>query len=97
MREQNRLTKVRLDLIAEDQTGKLGGLLDELRQRAAGFTHFAWTSLMDGRGRPLHRVMHGNIYAWDALPDEGRPGDPIRRRCQAAAVINFTLPVTASG
>lgn len=80
----------RADLIAQDQTIKLIADLNRYRQEQAGIKRYKWVSKQDDRVRPLHRQLNGKIYEWGkptgaehGLP----PGQPIRCRCRAKAVI----------
>lgn len=80
----------RADLIAQDQTIKLVADLNRYRQEQAGIKRYKWVSKQDDRVRPLHRQLNGKIYEWGkptgaehGLP----PGQPIRCRCRAKAVI----------
>ena len=80
----------RADLIAQDQTIKLTADLNRYRQEQAGIKRYRWVSKQDNRVRPLHQRLNGKIYEWGkptgaehGLP----PGQPIRCRCRAKAVI----------
>ena len=80
----------RADLIAQDQTIKLVADLNRYRQEQAGIKRYRWVSKQDDRVRPLHQRLNGKIYEWGkptgaehGLP----PGQPIRCRCRAKAVL----------
>ena len=80
----------RADLIAQDQTIKLVADLNRYRQEQAGIKRYRWVSKQDNRVRPLHQRLNGKIYEWGkptgaehGLP----PGQPIRCRCRAKAVL----------
>lgn len=73
----------RAKLIAIDQVGKFNGKLTELRQRAAGVTHYRWRGVLDNRERKAHVAREGRLFSWDDPPADGHPGEPVRCRCSA--------------
>lgn len=77
----------RAQLIARDQVLKFNGELAKTRQGAAGITSFTWYSSLDQRVRPSHRALHGQVFAWAALPvvdgQQASPGSPVQCRCIA--------------
>lgn len=87
VRETYDLPRNRAELIARDQIGKLNGQLTEIRQQAIGVEEYRWRGTMDERERELHRVREGKTYRWDKPPSDGHPGQPIRCRCSAEAVL----------
>lgn len=71
--------------IARDQTGKINGELDKLRQQDAGFEYFQWVTSHDERVRHRHREIADKVtaygkgvYRWDNLPlsSDGTPIQP---------------------
>lgn len=82
----------RAKLIAEDQLNKLTGDLNRIRQTQAGIKEYTWRTSSDERVRRLHRRLNGLRYRWgQATGAEGGlpPGQPIRCRCSAVAVVVF--------
>lgn len=80
----------RADLIAQDQTIKLVADLNRYRQEQAGIKRYRWVSKQDDGATTTQAVKRGKIYEWGkptgaehGLP----PGQPIRCRCRAKAVI----------
>lgn len=82
----------RAKLIAEDQINKLTADLNRLRQAQAGVKTYRWQTSRDERVRPRHRNLHRTEYRWgEPTGAEGGlpPGQPVRCRCSARAVIEF--------
>lgn len=73
----------RARLIARDQIGKLSGQLDRQKQTEAGVDSYVWRGSLDSRERPAHVAREGNVYAWNAGPPDGNPGQPVQCRCTA--------------
>lgn len=72
----------RAKFIARDQTESITGDLNVKRQKAAGFTYFAWDDSDDQRVRPRHRQIANKVTAYgkgiyrldnQPLSDEGTP------------------------
>lgn len=87
VRDTYDLPKHRAELIARDQIGKLNGDLTQARQQGIGVEEYRWRGVLDGRERSEHVAREGNTYRWDQPPDDGHPGQPIRCRCSAEAVL----------
>ncbi len=81
----------RATLIARDQTLKLNGQIDHVKQIQAGITHFIWRTSRDERVRAKHRALEGKKFAWDNPPSEGLPGQPIQCRCSAEPSLEELL------
>lgn len=82
----------RAALIARDQIGKTTSDLNRIRHQQAGISEYDWSTSADERVRPLHRSLNGHRYKYgeptgaeQGLP----PGQPIRCRCVALAVVEF--------
>lgn len=74
--------------ITRDQTSKLVGQLNEVRQRDVGITHYVWRTSEDERVRPAHRRNNGREFAWTTPPfATGHPGAAIQCRCNADPVL----------
>lgn len=97
------ISKKHAKLIARDQTGKLSGQLNKIRQKSLGFKYFKWITSQDGRVRHRHIVISKTdtdygigTYRWDHLPlsDKGvpiAPGDDYQCRCVAIPVTQKTV------
>jgi len=81
------MAKGRAELIARDQVGKLNGDITQARQQGIGVEEYRWRGVRDGRERAEHLAREGKTYRWDSPPDDGHPGQPIRCRCGAEAVL----------
>lgn len=82
----------RAQLIAQDQTSKLNADLNKKRHQEAGIDSYIWRTSHDERVRPRHAALEGNKYKYDEPTgaEEGLPpGQPIRCRCVAQAVVEF--------
>lgn len=89
LRRDTAFAPARANLIAVDQTNKLAGEIDRLRFLQAGLETYRWVTRGDDRVRPSHRAKNGRIFRWDRPPaDTGHPGNDIRCRCRAQAVLN---------
>ncbi len=92
---QNRfnVARSRAELIAVDQTLKANAALTRVRHQEAGITQYVWSTSRDERVRDRHRDLEGRVFDWDSPPvtnDKGErnhPGEDIRCRCVAIAVI----------
>lgn len=77
-------------LIANDQTGTILSQIDTYRNKKAGAEKYIWRSMEDGRVRPKHQELDGEVFEYDD-PDGGDdgqlPGEPINCRCYADAVF----------
>jgi SPP1 gp7 family putative phage head morphogenesis protein len=92
------ITESRAKLIARDQTAKINGQLNKLRQVSAGFPYFEWIDSGDERVRHRHSTIadkvtkYGKgIYRWEDPPlsDRGTPiipGEDFQCRCIARPV-----------
>jgi SPP1 gp7 family putative phage head morphogenesis protein len=83
------VARSRADFIAKDQTLKLSGDLDMLRQTQAGITQFKWRTAEDDRVRPTHAALDGRIFDWVAPPSIGFPGQEPNCRCKAQAWVDL--------
>lgn len=87
VQELGQVTRNRARLIARDQIGKLNGQLTQIRQEEIGVKQYIWRTSLDERVRKLHVHREGEIFDWANPPDDGHPGEPIRCRCYAEAVL----------
>lgn len=92
MQKRFKISLRRASLIAEDQTNKLTSDLNRIRQTQAGIESYHWQTSGNERVRPLHNAINGFLYFWGKLTgaeDGLPPGQPIRCRCTARAVVVF--------
>jgi SPP1 gp7 family putative phage head morphogenesis protein len=77
-------------LVAEDQINKLNARLSMERQLDAGIDSFRWRTKGDGKVRARHRDLEGTVWTWKSGGPSGvgLPGEPVRCRCTAEAVID---------
>lgn len=90
--EQFQIEDRRAQLIARDQISKLTSDLNKIRHEQAGITTYTWRTSADERVRERHRALEGKVYKYgEATGAEGGlpPGQPIRCRCVAAAIVEF--------
>lgn len=87
VQELGQVTRNRAKLIARDQIGKLNGQLTKIRQEEIGVKQYIWRTSLDERVRKLHVHREGETFDWANPPDDGHPGEPIRCRCYAEAVL----------
>lgn len=81
----------RAELIARDQTMKLNGDLNHLRQTNLGIAKYTWRTSHDERVRPSHAVLDGKVFKWSDPPDVGHPGEDFQCRCTAEPVIDTSI------
>ena len=91
VQEIGNVTRNRAKLIARDQTSKLNGSLNRIRQENLGVEEYVWVTAGDGsRVRATHRANGGKKFRWDAPPaSTGHPGHDVNCRCVARAIIEF--------
>lgn len=98
LQQQLGVTERRAKMIARDQTAKVNGDLNKMRQQSAGFPYFAWVDSDDERVRDRHAYLADHvtaygkgIYRWDNPPLSDRgvpiiPGSDYQCRCIARPV-----------
>ena len=96
--QQFDVTERRAKMIARDQTAKINGDLNRMRQMNAGFPYFQWLDSEDSRVRDRHAYLANHVtaygkgvYRWDNPPlsDKGIPiipGSDYQCRCTAIPV-----------
>jgi len=87
IRQRFDVTKSKANLLARDQTLKLKGQIDRLRQTNLGIERYIWTTSGDERVRPEHAELEGTVQRWDVPPSPGHPGDDFQCRCTAFPVL----------
>jgi SPP1 gp7 family putative phage head morphogenesis protein len=67
----------------------------EAKYKEEGMTEFRWHTNIDGRERPLHKELHGQIFRFDNPPiidertgEKGLPAQTYNCRCTFSPVIN---------
>ena len=74
--------------LTRDQTSKLTGQLNQIRQQQLGVTGYRWMTSNDERVRPTHVANSFKVFRWDSpSPETGHPGHDIQCRCVARALI----------
>jgi SPP1 gp7 family putative phage head morphogenesis protein len=82
----------RASLIAVDQTLKLNGQLDRVKNENAGIKKYIWRTSKDEAVRSKHRAREGKSYFWNKGPPGGQnPGQEIRCRCTAEPDLDHLL------
>jgi phage-related protein (TIGR01555 family) len=87
--ERDGITERRTQTIAEDQTQKGVGQLQQERLGGAGVGQYTWRTMMDDRVRDEHAAREGQVFAWDQPPEDGHPGEPVNCRCVAEPVLEL--------
>lgn len=87
LRERYDVSRSRAELIATDQIAKLNGTITMKRQTDLGVKKYRWSTSLDARVRPEHRIREGKVFSWGDAPADGHPGQPIRCRCVALALF----------
>jgi SPP1 gp7 family putative phage head morphogenesis protein len=100
LEERGEVAGSHAELIARDQTLKLNGALNELRQTNAGVSQYVWSTSKDERVRPEHAELEGTTQSWDDPPlingEALNPGEDFQCRCVAIPVIDLGEEAEAS-
>jgi SPP1 gp7 family putative phage head morphogenesis protein len=91
------VSRSRANLIARDQTAKLHGQLDRVRQTDLGIKHYIWRTAKDQRVRDEHAEREGEVFSWDDPPEGGHPGEDYQCRCYAEPMIEELLDELEAG
>lgn len=97
------ISQNRAKFIARDQTAKITGNLNQLRQADNGIEEYIWHNAGDRRvvGNPSglypvgnrthgdHWDREGKTFRWDKPPHDGHPGHAPNCRCYAAPVLDL--------
>ena len=81
LQERLSVSRSRAVLIAQDQLLTASSTAERRVLQSAGAKQFQWWSLMDGRQRKSHELLHGKVFTWRSAPT--LPGAEIRCRCRA--------------
>ena len=88
LKEEYRVSGYNVRRITRDQTSKMTGQLNQIRQQELGITNYQWLTSADDRVRSTHQANNGKYFRWDNPPPEtGHPGQAIQCRCTAIAVV----------
>lgn len=87
LRRETEISRNRALLIATNELSTAMAAGQKAVQQDAGITHYTWLATNDGRTRDAHAERNGKVFAWDDPPEGGHPGEAIRCRCVALAVI----------
>lgn len=87
IREDLSVPKARANLIARDQILKANANLTAENHKYANIDKFRWITSSDERVREKHAELHGQIFSYDDLPEEGVPGTDFQCRCIAYPIL----------
>ena len=76
------------ETIAVVQLGKLYGKLTEVWHVAVGIRRYRWRTVGDGRVRPAHNALKGEVFSYSKPPSEGHPGQAVRCRCWPEPILD---------
>ena len=80
--------------IAIDQSNKMFGQLNQVRQQQVGVERYIWRTQGDDRVRDEHAALEGTVHEWNLPPmPDGHPGNGILCRCVAQPVIEEDNPL----
>lgn len=85
----------RAQFLARDLLGTGQAEITRARHLEAGVTEFRWLTARDGKVRPEHKLLEGQVYRYAEPPTEGLPGAPYGCRCTAVPVVGGAIPATA--
>jgi SPP1 gp7 family putative phage head morphogenesis protein len=84
------VTESRAKLIGRDQTSKMNGAFNRVRQTSVGIERYVWRTSLDERVRDSHAEKEGQTFSWDDPPDDtGNPGEDIDCRCVGEPVFDL--------
>ena len=94
MKEEN-ISKKKAKFLARQETRLLVAEYRKNRLKEYGVTKYRWSTVLDGRERPLHRQLNGQIFSWDNPPiidertgERGNPQEAYNCRCHAIPVYD---------
>lgn len=94
LEERASVSESRAELIARDQTLKLNGVLNRVKQTSAGIEDYIWSTSADERVRPDHAALDNTVQTWGSPPvtdtstgATNEPGQDFQCRCIALPII----------
>lgn len=94
MKEEN-ISKKKAKFLARQETRLLVAEYRKNRLKEYGVNRYRWSTVLDGRERPLHRQLNGQIFSWDNPPiidertgERGNPQEAYNCRCHAIPIID---------
>ncbi len=86
--DRGNVSESKAELIARDQTLKMNGQINQIRQENAGVTQYTWSTSHDERVREEHAALDGQVFSWADPPEPGHPGEDFQCRCIALPVFD---------
>lgn len=83
------VSRARAVRIARDQTLKLSGKLDQMRQEEAGIADYIWVHSRKAHPRLHHVERDGQVFQWINPPSDGHPRTQPNCGCSAKAHLTF--------
>lgn len=81
------ITERHASFIARDQLGKFLGAINDAQNEKVGCKCYIWRTVKDNRVRTEHHLREGKVFYYANPPADGNPGEPVRCRCSAEAVL----------
>lgn len=88
------ITDRKAKFLARQETKLLISEYQRNRFKQAGVTRYRWSTNIDGRERPWHKKLNGQIFSWDEPPiidertgERGHPGQAFNCRCVAIPLV----------
>lgn len=96
IKKREGITARKAKFLARQETRLLVAEYTKNRMKQAGITRFRWRTVLDGRERPEHRALNGQIFSWSEPPiidartgERGYPSQAFNCRCWAEPVIEW--------
>lgn len=93
--KQYGVSKRKAQFLARNETAIATTSYLEAKYTEEGFTHFKWRTNLDGRERPEHKKLNGQIFRFDDPPiiyertgQKGLPGETYNCRCTFTPIAN---------
>lgn len=80
-------TRRHAKFIAHDQSQKIVGDLDRLRQTQAGIRQYVWRHSHKHNFRPVHQNRDSKLFRWDRPPEDGHPRTQPNCGCMAQGYV----------
>lgn len=98
VQERGDVCQSRAELIARDQTARMNGAFNRVRQQSIGISRYEWQTAGDDRVSEAHAELEGTTHDWDDPPtdDDGNTGHPGENRpncrCVASPLLDLDEP-----